>query len=126
MEIYFFQEGDKIYLQFWTFQTSSHDNKQDIPPDYFILDPLWNACKIVRPLFWFATYMLTRRGKEKSSSSLRTGGKVSLTLAREPGLEGSGRESSFRRGMEDMASWWWMCLLVSSVTRHLLSGREKM
>ena len=70
--------------------------------------------------------MLTRRGKEKSSSSLRTGGRVSLTLAREPGLEGSGRESSFRRGMEDMASWWWMCLLVSSVTRHLLSGREKM
>ena len=52
--------------------------------------------------------MLTRRGKEKSSSSLSTGGRLIFTLARAPGLEGSGRESSVRRGMEETASWWWM------------------
>ena len=52
--------------------------------------------------------MLTRRGKEKSSSSLSTGGRLSFTLATAPGLEGSGRESSVRRGMEETASWWWM------------------
>ena len=54
------------------------------------------------------TYMLTRRGKEKSSSSLRTGGRVSFTLATEAGLEDSGRENSISRGMEDTASWRWM------------------
>ena len=54
------------------------------------------------------TYMLTTRGKEKSSSSLRTGGRVSFTLATEVGLEESGRENSISRGMEDTASWWWM------------------
>ena len=61
--------------------------------------------------------MLISRGKTKSSSSLRTGGRVSLTLAGAM-LPGRGMVSSLVRGIEDLFIAALMWLFVSRVITH--------